>query len=185
MKIFKLSRRHLVFLSSMGIAGVANAIASTRSQAQSQTPQNMTSQPALDRLDIIETVNKIGIMADLRDWEACRACFRDRVEFDYTSLMGGKPTIVDANTQIQQWSDFFEKTFKTTQHLIGSHTITLNSDTATCLSNFQAHHVLLDSTKRTWTLGGYYQHELARNTNGWQVTKMKMTWTWEEGTRPF
>jgi hypothetical protein len=66
---------------SAGITGIVSAIASTRSQAKSQTSQNMTSQPALDRSEIVETVNKIGIMADLRDWKACRACFRDRESF--------------------------------------------------------------------------------------------------------
>lgn len=142
-------------------------------------------QQALARMEIIETVNKIGLMADLRNWAECRASFSDKVEFDYTSLTGGQPTTVSADTQIQQWKDFFSSTFKTTQHLIGSHAITLKEDTATCISHFQAHHVFLDTSKSTWTIGGTYHHDLSRTANGWKVTKMKMTALWQEGTSPF
>lgn len=153
---------------------------------RNQTMNYDIAQQALDCQQIIEIVNKIGLMADLRDWTECRASFSDQVEFDYTSMLGGEPTTVSADTQIQQWKDFFSSTFKTTQHLIGSHTLTVNEDTATCISHFQGHHVFLDTSKgKTWTLGGTYHHELSRTTQGWKVTKMKMTALWEEGTSPF
>jgi ketosteroid isomerase-like protein len=185
----KLSRRNIVFTGSAGIVGLMTAITTAQAQTRDGRNQSMNSaaaQQALARMEIIETVNKIGLMADLRNWTECRACFSNEVEFDYTSLIGGQPTTVNADTQIQQWKDFFTSTFKTTQHLIGSHAVTLNGDTATCISHFQAHHVFLDTNKgKTWTLGGTYHHELSRTAQGWKVTKMKMTALWQEGTSPF
>ncbi|TWH40192.1 hypothetical protein [Dulcicalothrix desertica] len=33
--------------------------------------------------------------------------------------------------------------------------------------------------KGSWTLGGYYNHTLARINGRWKVTEIKMTWTWK------
>ncbi|MBD2074971.1 nuclear transport factor 2 family protein [Phormidium sp. FACHB-592] len=134
--------------------------------------------------EIIDVVNRIGLMADRRDWQACRDVFSDHVETDYTSLNGGQPTSVNADDLINGWKAFFTQTFTTIQHLIGSHVVTITGDRAICLSNFQAHHVYLDTQKGTWTLGGFYEHTLVHTAEGWRVNRMKMTWTWEQGTRP-
>lgn len=138
-----------------------------------------------DYAAIINAVNGAAIFADLRDWQRCRQSFAERVEFDYSSLVGGEPAVIAADQQMQQWSAFFASTFKTTQHILGSHVVVVNGDRATCLSNFQAHHTYLDPSKGVWVLSGFYNHELVREGGSWQISKMKMTWTWEDGTRPF
>ena len=139
----------------------------------------------MDGTEIISVVNSIAILSDLRDWASVRQCFTDQVDVDYTSLAGGKPETIAAEALVQRWQSAFESTFKTTQHLLGTHVVTLQGDAATCLSHFQARHVALDTTKGVWTLGGYYHHALVKTASGWRVRSMKMTWTWEEGTRPF
>ena len=139
----------------------------------------------MDGTEIVSVVNCIAILSDLRNWEGVRQCFIDRVAVDYTSLLGGQPETVAADALVQSWESAFSSTFKTTQHLLGSHVITVQGNTATCLSHFQARHVAIDMSKGVWTLGGHYNHDLVRTSAGWQVRGMKMTWTWEEGTRPF
>jgi SnoaL-like domain len=173
-------RRQLFLIGSSAIASVF--LPNKISTAQSLNHPIMDS--TTDRDAIINVVNQIAIMADVRNWEACRAAFSDRVETDYTSLTGGQPSTVNAEDLVNGWKNFFSQTFKVTQHLIGSHVVTITGDTATCLSNFQAHHVYLDSAKGTWTLGGVYEHGLIQTPQGWQVNRMKMTWTWETGNRP-
>lgn len=152
-------------------------------QFQAKTKEKSTSMN--DHSLIINAVNGIGIFADLRDWKQCRQCFTQEVEFDYTSLLAGKPEIVSAEKQIQQWAEFFKNTFKSTQHLIASHAVFISGNNATCTSNFQAFHTYLDSAKGNWTLRGVYNHNLTRSDSLWKVNKMKMTWTSEEGMRPF
>lgn len=164
---------------SVGAALVA-AISIAKSAPATQ-PMNETT----DRIAIIETANRIGILSDRRDWEAVKNCFTDQVEFDYTSLNGGEPTTIAAATQVQQWADFFSSTFKTTQHLIGSHAVTINGNTASAIAHFQAHHTYLDANKTAWLLAGTYDYEFARSAHGWKVQKMKMTPLWETGDRPF
>jgi hypothetical protein len=70
---------------------LSNRIAIARTQGK----RMMHSAP--DRDEIIAVVNRIGLMADRRDWQACREAFSDRVETDYTSLNGGQPAIVNAD----------------------------------------------------------------------------------------
>lgn len=171
------TRRRL--FSSVGAASIA-AI-SIAKPAQANQPMDETT----DRIAIIETANKIGILSDRRDWEAVKNCFTEQVEFDYTSLNGGEPTRVPAATQVQQWADFFSSTFKNTQHLIGSHAVTLNGNTANAIAHFQAHHTYLDASKTAWLLAGTYDYEFVRLADGWKVQKMKMTALWETGNRPF
>lgn len=177
----KNQRRHLLLITGSAIASILLPIKGTTAQPSSNRAINATP----DHATVIDTVNQIAMMSDLRNWEACRAAFSDRVETDYTSLTGGQPETVNAEDLVNNWKTFFDQTFKATQHLIGSHVVTVTGNTATCLSNFQAHHVYLDEAKGTWTLGGFYEHGLIRTAESWQVNRMKMTWNWENGTRPF
>jgi hypothetical protein len=182
-----LSRRFTVFSLLTGATSLlvfsAQANAKT-AKSQENSSMNTAFQGITGYAAIINAVNGIAIFADLRDWSRCRQSFTDEVEFDYTSLMGGTPTTISADKQMQQWSDFFKSTFKSTQHIVGSHVVTINRNTATCVSIFQAHHTYLDPKKGVWILSGVYNHDLVRVGDGWKVNKMKMTWTWENGTRP-
>lgn len=170
--------RRLMF-SSIGAASFA-AISIAKSAQAVQPMDEMT-----DRIEIIETANKIAILSDRRDWEAVKDCFTEQVEFDYTSLNGGEPTTIAAATQVQQWAEFFTSTFKNTQHLIGSHVVTISGNTASAIAHFQAHHTYLDANKSSWLLAGTYDYEFVRSANGWKVQRMKMTVLWEMGDRPF
>jgi ketosteroid isomerase-like protein len=185
-------RRNILLTLGAGLTGFfstsAIATARTKSPTQDNTQVTMntaTVQKLVDRAEIIDAVNIIGMGADLRDWKACRAAFADKVLTDYTSLNGGTPNTVVADTLVAGWADFFSKTFKATQHMITNHAVVVNGDKATCTSNFRAHHVYLDGKSgKTWTLGGFYNHGLRRINGHWKVTQMKMTWTYEEGNRP-
>lgn len=168
-------RRHVVTAA----AGLMGLFAPTAFGRQ------LSGEPAMDSLEITNTVNRVALLSDLRDWATVKACFTEQVEVDYTSLMGGQPEAIAAEALVQRWKSFFDATFKTTQHLLGSHVVTFNGNTATCMSHFQARHIPLDSAKEPWTLGGYYTHELVKQSERWLIQKMKMVWTWESGDRPF
>ena len=170
-------QRRQFMIGSGAITGFfATEIAQAKKPSQEKT---------MDGTEITSIVNRIAILSDLRDWTAVRQCFTDQVAVDYTSLSGGQPETIAANALVQRWKSAFDSTFKTTQHLLGSHTITIQGDAATCLCHFQARHVAFDPKKGVWTLGGHYNHDLVKTPSGWRVRGMKMSWTWEEGARPF
>jgi hypothetical protein len=53
---------------------------------------NETTLPGvLDRLQIIDVVNRVATYADLRDWARVRDCFTDEIDIDYTSLKCDHP----------------------------------------------------------------------------------------------
>jgi hypothetical protein len=178
----KISRRNLTWLTGAGATSFLAAFFTH--QAQSNAQRNSGSNTMSDSSAIINAVNGIAIFSDLRDWNSCRQSFADEVEFDYTALAGGQPATIAADQQMQQWSSFFDSTFKNTQHIIGSHVVSISGDTATCVSNFQAHHTYLNEGRGTWVLSGVYHHDLVRVGNDWKVNKMKMAIAWETGNRP-
>jgi hypothetical protein len=132
-----------------------------------------------DRAAIIDTVNRIGLFADLREWAALRRCFADRVLVDYTSRDGGAAVTMDADVLIDGWRKRLGG-FTATQHLIGNHDIAVTGDRAVCRSLFHSQHRL---DREQWDLDGRYRHELARSNSGWHVTAMQMIGEFERGDR--
>ncbi len=180
----KATRKTFLLTAGAGLFGLISSVGISLGQANSRKrdTSNMDVQMLSDRAEIIDTVNKIGLMADLRDWQGCRACFTDKVNLDYSSL-GAKPETIAADALMERWKTFFANTFKATQHSISNHSVTITGNRAICISQFQAYHVYKEGSK-IWKLGGVYQHQLMRTPQGWQVSDMKMTSSWEEGERP-
>jgi len=134
-----------------------------------------------DIANVIQTVNRIGSNVDSHDWKKVREQFADMVMVDYTSLAGGKPQLTDADDLVKQWQSILPG-FDLTQHLVGSHVVTIDHDKAVCKSQFQAYHTIKDAEGgEHWVLGGHYIHQL-NNINGkWTVTGVTMIMGWQQG----
>lgn len=126
---------------------------------------------------IINTVNQMALAADQRDWGLCRRCFADEVFVDYTSLAGGEPATIPADALIKSWHGLLPG-FTATQHLIGSHVVTVQGEVADCRAHFQATHVLDEAQ---WILGGHYHFQLRHSDEAWQITAITMTALWSVG----
>lgn len=135
------------------------------------------------RLDIIEVVNRIALLADLREWTELRDCFCDEVDVDYTSEFGGEPERVSAKELMQQWSWLNE--FQATQHQVTDHTITLSGEQARCRAHvFATHFMPNDKGESFWTCGGHYDYRLQRTSRFlWRVAGTKFTLTWARGNQ--
>ncbi|MEM8857220.1 MAG: nuclear transport factor 2 family protein [Chloroflexota bacterium] len=132
---------------------------------------NMTDQA------IINTVNQMAFSADIHDWAQCRSTFADEIFVDYTSMAGGKPATIPADALIDSWQGLLPG-FTATQHLLGTHIIEVNGDSAVCDAHFQATHVI---DEESWTLGGRYQFNLQYSSGVWQITGITMTVLWSAG----
>ncbi|MDD2717096.1 MAG: nuclear transport factor 2 family protein [Candidatus Wallbacteria bacterium] len=135
-----------------------------------------------ERSTIIDIVNAIGIYADRRDFEKLEKLFADEVYVDYTSLNGGTPARVKNTELIEAWKKILPG-FAATQHLITNHQVTLRYTSAECLSSVCATHYLPDPAgKDTWTIMGFYEHQLSKSTfTGWKVDSLKLTVTMSLG----
>jgi hypothetical protein len=82
------------------------------------------------------------------DWKLFRSCFADEIEVDFTSVFGdSEPRKISSDL----WAEAARRTvsgFKTTQHMITNHVITVNGDKALCV----AYNEQGDSTQ---TIRGY------------------------------
>ncbi|MEM7797895.1 MAG: nuclear transport factor 2 family protein [Chloroflexota bacterium] len=126
---------------------------------------------------IIDTVNQMAFAADSHDWIRCRQRFADEVFVDYTSMAGGEPASIPADALIDSWKGLLPG-FTATQHLLGTHVVEVDGNSAECLANFQATHILDD---QTWLLGGRYHFRLQMKGSRWQIAAITMTALWSVG----
>lgn len=133
-----------------------------------------------DRHKIEETVIKIFRGADKRDWELVRACFSKNVLLDYTSMNGGEPAQMTADSIITAWKQLLPG-FKATHHQLDNFIIDIQDDTASCLCYGTATHYLPnESNQNIWVVVGDYEFDLQKKAS-WRVTKMKLNFKYMDG----
>lgn len=147
------------------------------------TPPNKDLQWLIDRTEITDTINKYATGIDLRDWSLYRSIFADEVEIDFSSF-GGQPA---AKQKADDWVTGVKSVlsgFDATQHVLTNHVIDIDGDRAQTRVYMKAEHFLANSLgDNSIALGGYYSHTLERQSDGWKITKCKLTVTWNRGNR--
>jgi len=142
----------------------------------------MADEPSLivlkDRLAITDVVLGFARSLDAKDWEACRRCFLDEVETDYSDLRGDPPSRVKADDFVTKRRTALESL--KTLHLSTNHQVTINGDRATCVSAAVIHRLRPEDGERFDTYCTY-THTLARTSAGWKIAKVKQTVHWNTG----
>ncbi|WML48976.1 nuclear transport factor 2 family protein [Neobacillus sp. PS3-34] len=144
--------------------------------------ENTSMQIILNKFSVMETISKFSYYADHHEWENLRKLFTNQINIDYTSLAGGEPAKLDAETLVKHWEPALSK-YKMTQHVITNHIIELQDEsTATCKAYFQAFHehpYKFGDDK--WTLGGEYHFSLLKVNDVWEISGITMTAKWGSG----
>lgn len=135
----------------------------------------------MDNQMIIETVNKLFISVDNRDWDNAKSIFSDTVLLDYTSMTGGEPATLTPDQIIDSWKGILPG-FDKTHHQLGNYIIEANSDIAKVFCYGTATHYLAnESNNNLWTVVGSYDLELKIINNTWRITKMKFNLKYIDG----
>ncbi|HMV42530.1 MAG TPA: nuclear transport factor 2 family protein [Leptospiraceae bacterium] len=122
--------------------------------------------------DVIEKVNELFIFTDNRDWEKVKSVFADRVDFDMTSLAGGKPNLL-ANTEITSAWENGLKNLKAIHHQAGNYLVQINGDTADVFCYATATHYLpVKDGKNVKTFVGSYDIHLVKKEK-WYIDRFK------------
>ncbi|WP_437675800.1 nuclear transport factor 2 family protein [Sorangium sp. So ce131] len=152
--------------AAMALAACAHPSSAVEPGAQENLMQNETR----DRAAILETIHNVARGADLRQWDTVRAAFAERVVLDY-----GVPELLTPEEIVSRWKPLLSA-FDSTQHTIRDEQVSfVEPDLARVRSLFLAtHHLAGAAGGELWTLGGRYEHELARAASGWKVTRMRM-----------
>lgn len=138
-----------------------------------------------DRAEVQETVNRVALLSDARDWGALRSLFADEVGVDHAPLDGGEQEEMEADDLVEAWRAALSG-YDATQHVISNHVVTVHErcGRAACSAYVQAHHYLLNyEGSDRWTLGGRQDYDLIRISRGWKIRTFHLIVLWATGNR--
>jgi SnoaL-like domain len=122
------------------------------------------------------------------DWIAAREALAPNVDIDYTSLWGGQPDRLDAQTLLSTWGDLLPG-FDATQHLLGPILATPTSHHALrCAAAVRGYHVIRtpapdEAPAGTWMVAGRYTIDLTLDHGAWRVRAITLHVAYEDGDR--
>ena len=131
-----------------------------------------------DRAAVIDVILGAARALDLKDWAACRRCFTDEIETDYSDLRGEPPSTVKADDFVALRRSALERL--KTLHLSANHLVTVEGDRATCESAAVIHRFRPEDGERFDTYCAY-THGLVRTGGAWKISKVKQTVYWNTG----
>lgn len=68
------------------------------------------------------------------------------------------------------------------QHIVGTHQVTLDGDRAVARCYLHAQHIRADAADGPhWIVAGRYEDQLVRTAEGWRIAHRKLTVMWTEG----
>jgi hypothetical protein len=134
------------------------------------------------RQEIEETVDRLGLHLDAKEWLELGEVLAETVELDYVSLFGGKAEQLPRAEVINRWKSLLSP-LKATQHIITNLHITIRADsTADCAANVVATHIRPNPMGDSlWTVGGRYDFQLLLEGGRWKISAIKLTVLWTTG----
>jgi hypothetical protein len=136
-----------------------------------------------DKEAIGETISRLFIGTDRRDWEAVKACLTDEVHFDMTSLAGGTPAILAAQAIVEMWEAGL-RPLEAIHHQAGNLLTEVESDRATAFCYGIASHYLSNpSGANTRTFVGSYDFSLVRLEGRWRISAFKFNLKYIDGNK--
>lgn len=134
----------------------------------------------IDRAEIIDLVTRYAVSIDLRRWDDLGDCFADEFELFLVSTGGW---VRCGREQIKDYARRVFTQYDATQHISANHQVTLDGDTAICLSTLNASHfVANDPGGPLQRQFGYYKYELARQP-AWKIVRMTQMLSWQDGNQ--
>jgi hypothetical protein len=135
----------------------------------------------MDLQPIIETVNKLFISVDNREWEKVMGIFYDKVLLDYTSMAGGTPAQLSSRQIIDSWKNVMPG-FDKTHHQVGNYIVEESAQGCKVFCYGTATHYLVnESGSNIWTVVGSYNFELKTYDHQWRITMMKFNLKYTDG----
>ena len=137
------------------------------------------------REQIIETVNKLFIYTDDRQWDKLQdEVFSPEVHFDMSSL-GGDISMMSAKQICDAWNAGFEG-IDAINHLAGNYLVTVNDSEADVFVYATAtHYKEATSQGKTREFVGTYNLHLIKTGTGWRIDRFKYNLKYTNGNLEF
>jgi hypothetical protein len=126
------------------------------------------------RIAIEDTVVRLFVATDERNWPALEACFTTPFTLDMTSVVGGSPTPVTPREVVTAWATAF-KPLDHVHHQIGNMQTTVEGSSARvrCYGVAFHHRAAASQGLKTRIFVGTYELGLRREASRWLVTDLK------------
>jgi hypothetical protein len=141
----------------------------------------MNLQEISDRLEIQDTVHRLVLGFDRRDWHTIEHLFADTVVLDYTAMLGGEVRTRTAEETTQYYRDQLDP-LDATMHAATTLLVELDGDSATASVN------ILTWLRREaahdgpmWSNGATGEIQLTRTTDRWRIARITVRPTWAVG----
>lgn len=129
---------------------------------------------------INETVAKLFIATDDKDWQTVESIFAGEVILDYSSMNGNPATSFSPKQIVDRWKTILPG-FEHTHHQLGNFVTNANDSKAEVFCYGTATHYLNDAKGNIWTVIGSYDFELIVKDNKWKISKMKFNFKYQDG----
>jgi hypothetical protein len=126
------------------------------------------------RLSIEDTIVRLFVATDERNWPALEACFSTPFTLDMTSIVGGSPTQQTPREVATAWATAF-KPLDHVHHQIGNMQTTVEESSARVRCHGVAfhHRAAVSQGLKTRIFVGTYDFRLRRDNSQWLVTELK------------
>ena len=134
-----------------------------------------------DKDQVIDTVIRLFIHTDNRDWKKVKALFTESVFFDMQSVSGARASILTAREIVDGWEKGL-KPLKATHHQAGNFVVEIEDYEATVFCYGIAWHYLPNKTGRnTRTFVGSYDIRLLNQHGEWKIDRFKYNMKFIDG----
>lgn len=135
----------------------------------------------MDKLQVIEAVNRFFIAVDNRDWQEVEAAMHSNVLLDYTSMAGGEPATLTPEQITTSWKNLLPG-FDATHHQLGNYiTEMTNTTTSVFCYGTATHYLKNDSGNHLWTVARTYTIELTNEAGSWKINLLKFNLRYMDG----
>jgi hypothetical protein len=142
---------------------------------------NISLEDLVAKDEILDTIHRLFLGTDARDWAMVREALAPRLQVDMTSLAGGTPSVVEGAALAAQWEAGL-RPIQAVHHQTGNHRISVrgNEATASCYGT-ATHYRPTKSGKNTRTFVGTYDFALSRLEDRWRITSFRFDLKYLDG----
>jgi len=142
----------------------------------------MTPDDLIDRTAVVDTLVRLFVATDERDWENVERCFGDVVLFDMASLAGGEPSHLVPSQITSAWAEGLAP-IEAIHHQAGNFIVRVagNQATASCYA-VAWHYRRVASGRNSRTFVGSYDFHLMRDASRhWRIDLFRFNLKFIEG----
>lgn len=138
-------------------------------------------QVLVEKDKVIETINRLFIGTDDRDWQQVKECFAPQALFDMTSMTKGQPVTLTPQEIVDSW-DKGLKALKAIHHQAGNFMVKIAGTEADAFCyGIASHYLPNQSGHNTRIFVGSYDFHLKKTDGHWRIDRFKFNLKYLDG----